>query len=580
MTNSKTSRNKYYTPNKFKDFEFNKPEAIIKKKNITHHPSNHSARKNILLEPCFLKEPIKKLSHTEQVLFEKYGKGKTQNIPYQLIHKAFEKQAKKHPGQIAATHLGNAITYAELNRQSSDLALLLLELGVSKGDNVALFLQRSIPMLVGMIAILKAGACYVPQDVNISPENQLKHIIDIAQIDIILTLANFKNEISVLNNKKSIAIDEFMTNSLLHQNSNYHNTFNLEQTSSPNDNCFLLFTSGTTGKPNGVQVTHKNLCNIVLSKPGSLGIKEGTKVSQILNIAFDMAAWEIWACLGHGGTLIIRNKNIQSAVQFAEVVIATPTILSRLNINDCQQVRVAAVAGEPCPKPLADTWGSFCHFYNSCGPTETTIVNTMGLYLPENNQLTIGKPTPNNTVYILDKNKKPCKIGEVGEMWAGGDCVSAGYLNNAQLNAQRYFPDPFLGKGKRMFKTGDLARWTENGELEPFGRIDDQVKVRGFRVELDSVSSLLESVSPCKKALTLKFDDNSLVAFVTPKTVNIQKALETVASSLPYYCVPKLIIPMDEFPMTDRGKIDKRKMLKTAIKEQEEKNQKTLGEDK
>jgi len=158
------------------------------------------------------------------------------------------------------------------------------------------------------------------------------------------------------------------------------------------------------------------------------------------------------------------------------------------------------VAGEPCPRPLADKWSEFCTFYNGCGPTETTIVNTMHLHYPWCERLAIGKPTPNNTVYILDENLKPRAIGEVGEMWAGGDCVSAGYLNNDQLNADRYAPDPFLGDGRLMFRTRDLGRWTEDGALEHFGRTDDQVKIRGFRVELDSVSAVLEATPACKKA--------------------------------------------------------------------------------
>lgn len=514
----------------------------------------------------FVKSEFENLSLQDQANFEKFGKGENQKINYQSIHQAFEKRAKENPLSIAATHLGNAITYSELNRQSNDLALLLIELGVAKGDNVALFLQRSIPMLVGMLAILKAGACYVPQDINISPKRQLKHIIEVANIDLVLTLASFRKNLSELNPKKTIAIDEFMTNSLLFNNIEHSNNFN-SLASSPvvkTDNCFLLFTSGTTGIPNGVQVTHGNLCNIVLSNPGSLEIGVGTKVSQILNIAFDMAAWEIWACLSHGGTLIIRDRDIESATQYADVIIATPSILGKLDINKCQQVKVAAVAGEPCPRPLADAWGNFCKFYNSCGPTETTIVNTMSHHLPESKHLTIGKPTPNNTVYILDQNRRPCPVGEVGEMWAGGDCVSAGYINNSKLNKQRYFPDPFLGGQRKMFKTGDLARWNEDGELEPFGRIDDQVKVRGFRVELDSISALLESIEGCKKALTLKLDQNNLVAFVTPKNISPKTAKEKIASALPYYCVPKFILPVDELAMTSRGKIDKRAMLKIA----------------
>ncbi|MEZ4664800.1 MAG: AMP-binding protein [Caldilineaceae bacterium] len=176
--------------------------------------------------------------------------------------------------------------------------------------------------------------------------------------------------------------------------------------------------------------------------------------------------------------------------------------MSTVDADQCRNVKVVAVAGEPCPRPLADKWSQFCTFYNSCGPTETTIVNTMQPYTPASERLTIGKPTPNNTVYVLDENLQPLPIGEIGEMWAGGDCVTAGYLHNPQLTCERYAPDPFLGGGRMMFRTRDLGRWTPDGDLEHFGRTDDQVKIRGFRVELDSVSAALESVPNCKRAVT------------------------------------------------------------------------------
>ncbi len=266
-----------------------------------------------------------------------------------------------------------------------------------------------------------------------------------------------------------------------------------------------------------MQVTHGNVCNILLTEPGNLGIKPGTKVAQILSIAFDMAAWEILGCLGNGGTLVIRGKDFMEAAKQVDVIISTPSILSSLDADQCHNVKVVAVAGEPCPRPLADKWAEFATFYNSCGPTEVTIVNTAIQHHTWSEMLCIGKPTPNNTVYILNEEMKPCAIGEVGEMWAGGDCVSAGYLNNDELNQERYAPDPFLGNGRKMFRTRDLGRWLENGELEHLGRTDDQVKIRGFRVELDSVSTALESVPHCTQAVTLKFDNQSLVAFVPRK---------------------------------------------------------------
>ena len=228
-------------------------------------------------------------------------------------------------------------------------------------------------------------------------------------------------------------------------------------------------------------------------------------------------------------------------------------------------MKVVAVAGEPCPRPLADRWATTCTFYNACGPTETTIVNTMQQHNSDAHHLTIGRPTPNNTVYVLDEHGLPCAIGEAGEMWAGGDCVSAGYLRNQALNAERYAPDPFLGNGRLMFRTRDLGRWTVDGELEHLGRTDDQVKIRGFRVELDSVSAVLESVPGCERAVTLKLDDHNLVSFVSPASVDPHAATAAVAKALPYYCTPAVVHPLAALPETSRGKIDKAALLAFAV---------------
>jgi acyl-CoA synthetase (AMP-forming)/AMP-acid ligase II len=202
-----------------------------------------------------------------------------------------------------------------------------------------------------------------------------------------------------------------------------------------------------------------------------------------------------------------------------------------------------------------------------CGPTEVTIVNTLGEYRCGDASVTIGKPTPNNTVYVLDERLSPCPIGEVGEMWAGGDCVSLGYVNNPRLTDERYRPDPFLGGGRRMFRTRDLGRWTADGRLEHFGRVDDQVKVRGFRVELDSVSAVLESTPGCVRAATLKLSDTELVAFVTPAHVDVDAARERVRARLPYYCVPVRVIALDQLPITPRGKVDRQVLLERARRE-------------
>ncbi len=516
----------------------------------------------------FSKEAMSSLSPSDQLLFERFGQGPIATVPYDCIHHAFEAQVAANPQAIAAYHLDESITYQELDRQANRLAALLAQHGVSTGDSVSLFVKRSIPMLVGILAALKVGAAYVPQDVGVVPEPHMRHVIKVASTKVILTLSRFQHLVPVPEGHICIAIDEVMETPFA-PDADHLATFTPQTEVKPDNRCFILFTSGTTGNPNGVQVTHGNVCNILLTEPGNLGMRPGLKVGQILSISFDMAAWEILGCLAHGATLVIRDKDFTPVVQSVDVVISTPTILSSFDADLCRNVKVVAVAGEPCPKPLADKWSQFCTFYNSCGPTETTIINTAQRYDFKAKGLTVGKPTPNNTVYILDENMKPCAIGDVGEMWAGGDCVTAGYLDNDRLNAERYAPDPFLGNGRMMFRTRDLGRWSADGELEHFGRTDDQVKIRGFRVELDSVSAALESVPECKRAVTLKLDNRNLVAFVSPQTVDVDQAKRAVTSALPYYCIPAFVVALEELPQTSRGKIDKKLLINMALEPQE-----------
>ncbi|WP_028024013.1 AMP-binding protein [Enterovibrio calviensis] len=499
--------------------------------------------------------PLESLNAGDVRKFIEFGRGSNEKPTFNTLNSAFEHHATKTPYAIAAIHGNRSMSYQELDSYAEKLATLLHHQGIKRGDSVGLFLTRSLPMLVGIIACLKLGANYVPQHAGVAPNSQLQHIANVARIKIVLTLSRHEKYLPDFENSSVIALDSLMK-------TREFNDLNVtkKRTSKPNDNCFILFTSGTTGNPNGVQVTHQNVCNIVMTSPGNLGVKPGMRVAQILSIAFDMAAWEIFVALCHGATLLIRDSVIENTATNVDVIVATPSILGQIDPIKCQDVSVVAVAGEPCPEPLAETWGGFCDFYNCCGPTETTIINTAKLYRP-GDKLSIGKPTPNNTVYILDDELKPCSIGEVGEMWAGGVCVTKGYLANAELSQARYRPDPFLGDGNVMFRTRDLGRWSANGELEHYGRTDDQVKVKGFRVELDSISTMLESLPDCQLAVTLKLDDDHLVSFVTPSSVDEKTATDHVAAHLPYYCVPVGVMVFEKLPLTPRGKIDKRLLL-------------------
>ncbi|MEX0317401.1 MAG: amino acid adenylation domain-containing protein [Ruegeria sp.] len=504
-------------------------------------------------------DPLAHLSVADRERFLAFGWGAEQAPKVPTIVEAIDHQAKTQPEAIAAEHNGCTLTYAELDAAANRVASVLRAHGVQRGDAVCLYLHRSLPMLVGIVATIRVGAAYVPQHVGVTPKDTLRHIARVTGARVILSLQELSDQVPVASDQSLVTIDTVMFDPALDADAPPREEFAAQ----PDDLAMILFTSGTTGVPNGVQVTHKNLCNILLTAPGDLGMRPGMRVGQILSIAFDMAAWETLGALSNGATLVIRGKSIQDTAEQVDVLIATPSILNSLEASRCQQIKVAAVAGEPCPRPLADLWGSFCTFYNSCGPTETTIINTAEPHFPDKPVLSIGRPTPNNTVYILDENLRPLPIGHKGEMWAGGDCVTAGYLANPELTSERYKPDPFR-PGHMMFRTRDLGRWTEDGELEHFGRVDDLVKVRGFRVELDGVTNALEASECCQQAVTLKYDSRNLVSFISPSTACPKRAAQSVANRLPYYCSPTVVLPMEALPRTPRGKLDKRLLLKLA----------------
>lgn len=328
--------------------------------------------------------------------------------------------------------------------------------------------------------------------------------------------------------------------------------------------------SGTTGKPKGVDCSHENVCNNLLNEPAKLGIQPGVNVACVLMLAFDMCAWEILATLMNGGTLNLRggsraggDSDVWNAcLRRVDVVISTPTGAQKYFSRRSQfpNLKTIVVGGEPCPVALAEEWTappSTTRFINICGPTEITILNTAQIH-QHNTPLTIGRPLPNTNVYVLDANLEPVRIGEIGLMWVGGLSVSRGYVNLPDLTATRYRPDKFTMDGRVMFNTGDLGRWTEEGELEHFGRQDDQVKIKGFRVELDGVSACIESFPGVAKACALKIGKKLVGFYSTMEPIDESALAAHLAKQLNHYACPSKLTYMSSMPMTTGGKVDKK----------------------
>ncbi|KAL7800200.1 non-ribosomal peptide synthetase [Trichoderma ceciliae] len=481
--------------------------------------------------------------------------------PFPTVTSSFYHYATSFPDNVALHDLSGAttqqITYRQLAARAQALATKLRSLGVRPHQRVPLVVKRSAEMVVGIWAILSCGAQYVPLDGGVVPDSTIRHVFEQSGGNVICCLTSTVHRIHALcPSATPVIIEQQQLDGL-----SYDGTWIDLATS--DGGCYIIYTSGTTGKPKGVDVTHKNVANLVCMSPGNLGIRPGDRVGQVLNISFDMAAWEIFACLCNGGTLVIRGSKWEPAIELIDTLICTPSILSKYPPTKYPKIKAVATAGEPTSQDLADLWAKHATYWNCCGPTETTIVNTMQKHIVGDG-LSIGRPTPNNNVYILDDNGNPVPVGEPGTMWAGGYGVSRGYVGLEAKTKESYIPDPFTNDGSKMYCTGDLGQWRPDGSIEILGRVDDQVKIKGFRVELDGVSSSMASAPGVTRACALLID-GEIHGFVVPSNQDAGVILEHTRRLQPYYAVPSSLHLIDEFPTTANGKIDKKSLRALAL---------------
>ncbi|EWG53403.1 hypothetical protein FVEG_11841 [Fusarium verticillioides 7600] len=513
---------------------------------------------------------LESLSLADRVLFNRFSKGPEFPIPYNVAHHAFEAVALAHPDLVAVRHYdGSTITYRELNRRANILANELIHtFGLRIGDRVVLVYSRCIEMVVFILAVLKAGGQYVPLDGGIVTDDTLGFDVADSDAPVVLCLPKFFDKVirSIPDDRRNIVnvLDLDSHSDLWRRGNPSHPMVEV----GPDDGAYVIYTSGTTGRPKGVDVRHRGVTNTLLAEPSKLGIGPGRNVAQQLNVAFDMCAWEILGTMMNGGTLHIRGSGLEpwtECLQRCDTIIATPSVVQKYmpRIEDFPNVDTIAVGGEPCPLALAEKWAPHVNFWNVCGPTEISMLNTAHLHQP-GIPLSIGKPNPNTNVYILDDNENPVPVGQPGVMWAGGPGVSRGYINLPELTATRYKLDKFTNDGNMMFNTGDLAQWLEDGSLLPLGRKDDQVKIQGFRVELDGVSRSIESNPGVIKGCALKID-NALWGFYSSHVPIAETELkQTVGKTQPFYAVPTIWKHLPVLELTPNGKIDKRALYKIA----------------
>src|SRR5579864_3460109 len=482
------------------------------------------------------------------------------------VARLFEDQAEKNGEGIAVVGDSERLSYRELNERSNQLAHYLQAKGVGPEHVVGLCVDRGVGMVVGLLAILKAGGAYLPLDGSY-PQERLNYMLTDTRARLVVTESRYTEVMSSVTRELVVMDEEWKEIASLSR----------ERVAGEADSenlAYVIYTSGSTGQPKGVMVQHRSLSNLVRAQVEVFGITSVSCVLQFASFSFDASVSEIFSVLLTGATLHVTNPerlrpgmDLITVLRNRKITVVTlpPSILVVLADEDLPQLQTLVTAGEACSAEIVTRWAGGRRFINAYGPTETTVCATMSEPLQIGQPPTIGKPTANGQIFILDPSQHPVPVGIAGEIYVGGDLLARGYFNRPDLTAERFLPDPFSGEiGGRIYRTGDLARYLADGNIEYIGRIDHQVKLRGFRIEPGEIETVLQQHPGVSKAVVIVREDvvgdKRLVAYITAPgepAINVKELQESLKSKLPAYMVPFAVIAMDAFPLTAAGKVDR-----------------------
>ncbi|HLZ58497.1 MAG TPA: amino acid adenylation domain-containing protein [Ktedonosporobacter sp.] len=484
---------------------------------------------------------------------------------YSSFVKEFEDWASRTPTASALIAEEKTLAYRDLNERANQLAHYLQTHGIGPEICVGVSLYRSPLLLISFLAILKAGGIYFPID-PAYPQKRQRFLLQDARPVLLLTESVLFEQFSSPGTKM-LALD---TEAAIWQN---YPKENLDIFSAPGQGSYFIYTSGSTGQPKGVLLTHQGLINVLKDQREFIGTQPGDRVAQFASIGFDASVWEFVMALGAGATLclpprvkLLPTPEFLAWLQVQQITIVTlpPSFLSLLPPADLPALHCIISAGEACPADLVEHWGTKRRFMNAYGPTEATICATMGRCSPDGAKPTIGKPLPNAEICILDEKLQPVHPGAIGDLYIGGTMLARGYWYRPDLTAERFIPHPFSSlPGARLYQTGDLARSLSNGEIDFLGRRDDQIKLRGFRIEPGEIESVLRRHELVRDTLVICRENNQgiplLIAYVVLEHQTLtQDTLRTyLAEHLPTYMLPDMFIALQYLPLNAHGKIDR-----------------------
>ncbi|WP_255799344.1 non-ribosomal peptide synthetase [Mycobacteroides abscessus] len=472
----------------------------------------------------------------------------------------FAVQVERAPETVALVCRDRSWTYRELDQITNRIAHLLAGNGAGPGEVVGLLVPRSGEAIIGLLAILKTGAAYLPID-PAHPGERIKFMVSDAGPVAVLTTADLGSRFEGLD-VGVIEIDDPLIDG---------QPSSALPAPEPDDLAYMTYTSGTTGVPKAVAVTHHNVTQLVDAVRADLPARPGEVWSQWHSLVFDVSVWEIWGALLHGGRLVVVPESVASSPddlhellisEKVSVLCQTPSAAGMLSPERLESTTLI-VAGEACPPELVDRWATSGRtMINAYGPTEATIYAAMsGPLTPGSGVAPIGSPVPGAALFVLDKWLRPAPEGVVGELYVAGNGVAPGYAHRSGLTASRFLACPFGGPGSRMYRTGDLVQWGEDGQLQYLGRADEQVKIRGYRIELGEIQAALARLDGVEQAVVIAREDRPgdkrLVGYIMG-TADPVEARSALAERLPAYMVPAAVVVLDALPLTVNGKLDKR----------------------
>lgn len=530
----------------------------------------------------WLSAPVSARSDTLQARLDRLVKASQPPMPSQetfCLHEIFERQVDLTPDAIALECGDVALSYQDAEDEANRMARYLRALGVGPGKFVGISLDRSHWPIITILAVLKSGGAYVPIEPSL-PNDRMRYIAEAADLAVIVTEAGYETRLAEISSAKIVTIEQYRGRACEATRLSRAETGVKED-----DICYVLFTSGTTGRPKGVVTEHRNVVHFVGAFNQVCDTTAADRVFQGFSLGFDGSVEEMWMAFSNGATLVCGDSttprfgpDLAAYLQARRITFLStvPTLLSTLT-QDVPSLRQLVVSGEACPVELANRW---CRpgltMRNVYGPTEAT-VNTTASVLEKGKAVTIGRPLPGYEVHILDPDMRPVPRGEKGELYISGRGLSRGYLNQPDLTNRAFVEwtpplDESLSNGGtaqkiRLYKTGDLVRWNDEGELEFFGRIDSQVKLRGYRIELSEIEAILVEQAEITSAAVRVCEVDGvqcLAAYVLLAdegiTLDRSRLLAVLRDRLPSYMVPAYLDVLAEFPMLASGKVDRARL--------------------